>query len=109
MLTHSVFDESKCFGVVLLLALLNTLVSLLLGTKSLHHVDKITSHHISLLLFSSQGSLGTLQPLFLVLLHAGGLFWIFSDSAIVSVPEEHTLLFRWHIGGLLHHLSLFLD
>ena len=57
---QSVLDEAESLGEVLLLALLDTLIGLLLGSHCLHHVDQIARHHISLLLLGSQRSLGRL-------------------------------------------------
>lgn len=94
---------------MLLLALLDTLVGLLLGTHRLHHVHQIASHHISLLLLGGQGPLSRLQSLLLVLLHTGSLFRVLAHRTLVRVPEEHALLFRWHVRRLFKHFALLLD
>ena len=94
---------------MLLFALLDTLVGLLLGAHRLHHAHQIARHHISLLLLGSERSLGALQSLFLVLLHASCIFRVFSDGALVGVPEEDALLLRRHVGCLIEHLTFFFD
>ena len=102
---QSVLDESEGLGEMLLFSLPDALVCLLLGAHCLHHVHQIASHHISLLLLGRQGTLGRLQSLLLVLLHASGFLGIFPHGTLVSVSEEHALLLGRHVRCLLKHLA----
>ena len=105
----SVLNKTKSFRVVLLLLVAHTLISFLLGTHRLHHIDEITSHHISLLFLCSEWALGTLQALLLVLLNTLSFFWILTHRTLICVAEENTLLFGWYIRRLLHHLTFLLN
>ena len=55
---------------------------------------------VYLLLFGGQGSLSRLQPLLLVLFLLGCCLWIFSDCALVGIPEKDRLLLGWLIVDL---------
>ena len=105
----SILHESERLRIVLLLLVADTLISFLLSAHSLHHVDKIPGHHISLLFLCSEWALGTLQALLLVLLNTLSFFWILTHRTLICVAEENTLLFGWYIRRLLHHLTFLLD
>lgn len=64
------------------------MVQLLLGAHAVYHVDYIHSCNVYLLLLGGEGSLSGLQPLLLVLLFLGGCLWVFSDRALVGIPEK---------------------
>ena len=105
----SVLNKTKSLGVVLLLLVAHTLISFLLSTHRLNHIDEITSHHISLLFLCREWALGTLQALLLVLLNTLSFFWILTHRTLICVAEENTLLFGWYIRRLLHHLTFLLN
>ena len=107
--SKSVLDETLSLGVESFLALSDALVGLLLCTHGCDHANQVTCYHISLLLLSGKWTLGTLQALLLVLLHASGVFGILTHGTLIGVAEEDALLLGRYIWSLLKHLAFFFD